>query len=102
VLAELVKQAIGDDRLWITPIVRMEILYSEYTPVETELDGFRSSYSTKGNYAAGAVLGTRRLAEDLCEGTLISRRHRPVAVTNFVNHRHLTVTAGHSYLAKAP
>lgn len=36
----------GGDRLWITPIVRMEILYSarstsEYTAVETELDGFR-------------------------------------------------------------
>jgi len=26
--AHLVKQAIGDDRLWITPIVRMEIHYS--------------------------------------------------------------------------
>ena len=36
----------SDDRLWITPIVRLEILYSarstsEYTAVETELDGFR-------------------------------------------------------------
>ncbi len=46
VLAGLVKQAMDDDRLWITPIVRMEILYStrstsEYTAVETELDGFR-------------------------------------------------------------
>jgi len=45
-LAELARQAMGDDRLWITPIVRMEILYSarstsEYTEVETELDGFR-------------------------------------------------------------
>jgi predicted nucleic acid-binding protein len=45
-VAGLVKQAIGDDRLWITPIVRMEILYStrstsEYAAVETELDGFR-------------------------------------------------------------
>jgi predicted nucleic acid-binding protein len=45
-LAGLVKQAMSDDRLWITPIVRMEILYSarsasEYTAVETELDGFR-------------------------------------------------------------
>ena len=29
------------------------------------------SYSTKGNYATGAVLGTRWLTEDLCEGTLI-------------------------------
>jgi predicted nucleic acid-binding protein len=42
----LVDKAIVDDRLWITPIVRMEILYSarsttEYTAVETELDGFR-------------------------------------------------------------
>jgi predicted nucleic acid-binding protein len=45
-LAELLRQAMGDDRLWITPIVRMEILYSarstsEYTAVETGLDGFR-------------------------------------------------------------
>lgn len=44
--SELVDQPIVDDRLWITPIVRMEILYSarsttEYTAVETELDGFR-------------------------------------------------------------
>jgi predicted nucleic acid-binding protein len=44
--SELVYEAIIDDRLWITPIVRMEILYSarsttEYTAVETELDGFR-------------------------------------------------------------
>lgn len=45
-LAEFVKLAMSDDRLWITPIVRLEILYSarstsEYTAVETELDGFR-------------------------------------------------------------
>ena len=42
----LVEEAIVDDRLWITPIVRMEILYSartsaEYIAFETELDGFR-------------------------------------------------------------
>lgn len=45
-LAGLVKTAMDDDRLWITPIVRMEILYSarstsEYIALETELDGFR-------------------------------------------------------------
>jgi predicted nucleic acid-binding protein len=45
-LAGFVKQAVGDDRLWITPIVRMEILYSarstsEYTAIEAGLDGFR-------------------------------------------------------------
>lgn len=43
---ELVDKAIVDDRLWITPIVRMEILYSarssaEYIAFEMELDGFR-------------------------------------------------------------
>ncbi len=44
--SELVDKAIVDDRLWITPIVRMEILYSarnstEYIAFEAELDGFR-------------------------------------------------------------
>jgi hypothetical protein len=60
------------------------------------------SYSTKGNYATGAVLGTRWLTEDLCEGTLIHVATDKVAVTNLVNHRHKTVKAGHSYLVKAP
>jgi hypothetical protein len=59
-------------------------------------------YSTKGNYAAGAVLGTRWLTVDLCEGTLIRVATDRVVVTNLVNHRHVTVKAGHSYLAKAP
>lgn len=45
-LAVLVKAAMSDDRLWTTPIMRMEILYSarstsEYVALETELDGFR-------------------------------------------------------------
>jgi hypothetical protein len=60
------------------------------------------SYSTKGNYAAGAVLGTRWLTADLCGGTLIRVTTDKVAVTNLVNHRHITVKAGRSYLAKAP
>ncbi|HTU78379.1 MAG TPA: IPT/TIG domain-containing protein [Solirubrobacteraceae bacterium] len=59
-------------------------------------------YSTKGNYASGAVLGTRWLTEDLCDGTLIHVVTDRVRVTNLVNHRHVTVTAGHSYFAKAP
>jgi hypothetical protein len=60
------------------------------------------SYSTKGNYAAGAVLGTRWVTVDMCGGTLIRVTSDRVAVTNLVNHRHVTVKAGHSYLAKAP
>jgi hypothetical protein len=60
------------------------------------------SFSTKGNYAAGAVAGTEWLTEDLCDGTLIRVTRDKVAVTNLVTHRHVTVTVGHHYLAKAP
>ena len=60
------------------------------------------SFSTKGNYAAGAVQGTEWLTEDLCEGTLIRVTRDKVAVTNLVTHHHLTVRVGHHYLAKAP
>ncbi len=60
------------------------------------------SYSTKGSYATGAVLGTRWLTEDLCEGTLIRVVTDRVAVTNLITGRHFVVKAGHSYLARAP
>jgi predicted nucleic acid-binding protein len=45
-LGALVQEAIHDDRMWITPIVRMEILYSargtsEYLALEAELDALR-------------------------------------------------------------
>lgn len=60
------------------------------------------SFSTKGNYAAGAVQGTEWLTEDLCEGTIIKVTRDKVAVTNLVNHHHVEVKTGHKYLAKAP
>jgi predicted nucleic acid-binding protein len=45
-LVGLIKAAVADERLWTTPIVRMEILYSarstsEYIALETELDALR-------------------------------------------------------------
>ena len=45
-LTPLVQEAARDGRLWITPIVRMEILYSartsaEYIVLEAELDALR-------------------------------------------------------------
>jgi predicted nucleic acid-binding protein len=45
-LADLLIKAVREDRLWITPIVRMEILYSartssEYLALELELDALR-------------------------------------------------------------
>jgi hypothetical protein len=60
------------------------------------------SFSTKGNYAAGAVAGTEWLTEDLCDGTSIRVTRDKVAVTNLVTHRHVLVRVGHRYLAKAP
>jgi len=60
------------------------------------------SYSTKGNYAAGAVQGTEWLTEDRCEGTLIKVTRDKVKVTDLVNHHVSYVTAGHSLLTKAP
>lgn len=45
-LGALVERALLDDRFWITPIVRMEILYSarsssEFVALERELDALR-------------------------------------------------------------
>jgi IPT/TIG domain len=60
------------------------------------------SYSTKGNYAAGAVQGTEWLTEDLCEGTFIKVTRDKVKVTNLVRHKSVMVKVGHSYLARAP
>lgn len=45
-LGGLVQAAILDDRMWITPVVRMEVLYSartsaEYLALEAELDALR-------------------------------------------------------------
>lgn len=58
-------------------------------------------YSTSGHYAAGAVLGTIWLTEDLCRATLIRVITDRVAVTDFVTHRHFVVRAGHTYVARA-
>ena len=58
-------------------------------------------FSTRGNYAAGAVQGTEWLTEDLCDGTLIKVTRDRVAVTNLVNHRHVEVRPA-NYLARRP
>ncbi len=75
--------------------------YSRKHVVRTLWAEGHGSYSTKGNYASGAVLGTRWLTEDRCDGTLIFVATDRVRVTNLLTHRRLNVRAGHSYLAKA-
>lgn len=66
-LGDLLNAAILADRLWITPIVRMEILYSarsstEYAAIESELDALRILRNDRAvANAAMATLG--QLAE---------------------------------------
>ncbi len=60
------------------------------------------SYSTKGSYAAGAVVGTKWLTADRCDGTLIYVATDAVSVTNLVTHRHVLVKTHHTYLSAAP
>jgi predicted nucleic acid-binding protein len=67
VLGGLLEEAIRDDRMLITPIVRMEILYSartstEYVSLEAELDALRILRNDRAvaDAAAGAI---RELAQ---------------------------------------
>jgi predicted nucleic acid-binding protein len=67
-LGSLLQDAVRDDRLWITPIVRMEILYSartsaEFAALELELDALRSLRNDRAvtDTALGAL---RELAEN--------------------------------------
>jgi FG-GAP repeat len=53
------------------------------------------NFSTQGHSAAGAVLGTKWLTEDLCEGTLIRVTRDKVRVTDLIRHHSRIVYAGH-------
>jgi hypothetical protein len=59
------------------------------------------TFSTKGNYAVGAVQGTEWLTEDRCDGTVIKVTRDKVRVTDLVHHRSFSVRAGHSALVRA-
>jgi hypothetical protein len=60
------------------------------------------TYTTKGNYATGAVLGTVWETIDRCNGTGVHVVTDSVLVTNLVTHKKVRVKAGHVYIAKAP
>jgi predicted nucleic acid-binding protein len=66
-LGSLLQSAVRDDRLWITPIVRMEILYSartssEHAALELELDALRILRNDRG-VADAAMNALSELAE---------------------------------------
>jgi hypothetical protein len=62
----------------------------------------KGRFRTKGRYAAATVRGTVWTTTDYCDGTLVSVQRDVVSVLDLVRHKTVTVTAGHSYFAKAP
>jgi hypothetical protein len=61
----------------------------------------KGRFRTRGHFSAATVRGTIWLTEDRCDGTLTSVTKGKVAVFDFARNRRLTVTSGHSYLARA-
>jgi Concanavalin A-like lectin/glucanases superfamily len=62
----------------------------------------RGHFRSRGHYAAATVRGTIWDTTDRCDGTLIAVKRGSVIVTDFRRHKNVTLTAGHSYFAKAP
>jgi hypothetical protein len=60
------------------------------------------AFRTRGHYSAATVRGTAWDTVDRCDGTLTRVRRGSVSVRDFVHHHTVTVTAGHSYLARVP
>ena len=58
------------------------------------------SFTTEGRYAAATVRGTVWQTQDRCDGTRVYVQTGAVSVLDRVLHKTITVTAGHSYLAK--
>lgn len=56
-------------------------------------------FISRGGYASGAARGTEWTTTDTCGSTTIRVRQGKVLVTDFVLHRHVLLSAGHSYTA---
>jgi hypothetical protein len=59
-------------------------------------------FSTVGKYSAATVRGTQWEESDRCDGTFTRVRRGVVIVRDFRLQRTITLTAGKSYLARAP
>jgi hypothetical protein len=61
----------------------------------------KGKFRTSGKYSSATVRGTIWLVQDRCEGTLTKVARGTVQVADFRRHKTVSVTAGHSYLARA-
>jgi len=59
-------------------------------------------FRTRGRYSAATVRGTEWETIDRCDGTLTKVKRGTVTVRDNRKHRNITLTAGKSYLARAP
>jgi hypothetical protein len=62
----------------------------------------KGRFRTTGRFAAATVRGTDWGVRDRCDGTLTVVRRGVVVVRDFRLHKTVVVSAGHTYLAKAP
>ena len=62
----------------------------------------KGKFRTKGRFAAASIRGTEWETDDRCDGTLITVKSGAVSVFDQVLRKTVVVTAGKSYLAKAP
>ncbi len=62
----------------------------------------KGSFRTVGRYSSATVRGTEWTTTDLCDGTRTTVTRGSVTVRDSVAKRTVVVTAGRSYLAKAP
>ncbi len=60
------------------------------------------SFRTRGRYGAATARGTQWEMVDRCDGTLTKVVRGVVVVNDFRLHKNFAVSAGQSYLAKAP
>lgn len=60
----------------------------------------KGRFKTRGSHAAAVVRGTTWLTQDRCDGTLIRVARGVVYVWDFLKHRRVRVTRGHTYLAR--
>ena len=62
----------------------------------------KGRFRTRGRHSAATVRGTVWITADRCDGTLTQVKRGKVAVRDLRRKRTITLTAGKSYLAKAP
>ena len=62
----------------------------------------KGRFRTIGRFSAASVRGTDWGVQDRCDGTLTVVRRGVVVVRDFRLKENIVVTAGHTYLAKAP